>query len=170
MVTESKKVKNIVGERKQLSDEVKQVFYSQWYFSALRMLVQLPIEHSAEQFSQRLNLPADLINESLEFLLGSGLIKRDGKRLALGDAKTHIPAGDPFVFRHHLNWRQQASSKIYFSKEDELHFTGPLTIAEKDFGKVTAILHSAIQKCFKLVDPSPSETAACLLIDWYRFV
>lgn len=167
--SEAQNVRSRVGARAKLTEATKQVFYSQWYYSGLRMLVQLPGEQSIDTFAEHLKIPRATAARAIDFLLKNGLLEEQKNRYVLGPQKTHIAHDDPFVTRHHLNWREKSLAHVHAQADDELRFTGPLTIAEEDVAKVREILLAAIQDIFKLVDPSPSESAACLLIDWFRF-
>lgn len=165
----SKAVKSRLPKRAELPAEKRALFYSQWYYSGMRMMTTLPGKQSAEVFAAQLGIPRATAVQVLQFLVENQLVIEKDGRLELGPSKTHISADDPLVQRHHANWRQKAIFHLDSVAPDELHFTGPLSISKKDIPVVRAILLKAIEDVFKVVDPSPSEEAACLTIDWFRF-
>lgn len=165
----SRELKERLPDRVEMSAEAKAVFYSQWYYSGIRMLTQILDDQSPESIASRLQLPRPVVVEVIQFLLSQGLLKQTQNGFALGPSKIHVASGDPLVFRHHMNWRQKALAKFPRVEPDELHFTGPLSISRTDAEVVRAILLKGIDETFKIVDPSPSEEVFCLNIDWFRF-
>lgn len=166
---EANKVKAHLSARTMLPQEMKQHFYSQWYYSGIRMLIDTDGTISASECARRLNLPESTVKSVLDFLIEQSLLVREGNRLRLGPSSTHLSSEDPLVTRHHLNWREKSFEYLHSTSNDELHFTGPMTIAAADMAKVRKVLLEAIEKSFKLVDKSPSETPACILVDLFRF-
>lgn len=164
----SHEVKNRLSQAKEISNEVKAVFYSQWYYSGLRLLTSLPGDQAIEGFAHRLKIPRTTAIRVLQFLVENNLVVKKGDRFDLGPNRVHVPAEDPLVNRHHMNWRQKSIESLEHMQPDEMHFTGPLSIASSDIPEVRKILLKAVEDIFKIVDPSPSEELACLTIDWFR--
>jgi len=166
---QAKNLKELIPPDKELTPEAKAIFYSHWYFSAIRMLTGLGEAQSLETLSRRLRLPKNKIREALNFLVAQGLcLEKDGV-YKIGPKSTHVGADSMHVTRHHANWRQKAITQLDSHKEDELFFTSPVTVSREDIPRVRALLVEAIEKSFKIIDPSDSQETACLNIDWFRF-
>ena len=162
-------LKDLLPPQKELSEEAKSVFYSQWYYSAIRILSSVEQYQSAEALARRLELPRAKVKDILDFLVRHGLCEeRDGKFI-MGPQSTHLGASSPLVTRHHANWRERSIFQLEKMREDELFFTSPISIATKDLQRVRKILVAAIEDAFKVIDPSPCEEVACLNIDLFRF-
>jgi uncharacterized protein (TIGR02147 family) len=161
----SREVKNRLAQPKEISNEVRAVFYSQWYYSGLRLLTSLPGDQAIESLAGRLKISRFTAVRVLQFLIENNLIIQKDNRFDLGPSRIHIPAEDPLVNRHHMNWRQKAIESLEHMLPDEMHFTGPLSISTSDIPEVRKILLKAVEDIFKIVDPSPSEELACLMID-----
>ena len=53
-------------------------------------------------------------------------------------------------------------------EEEELFYTGPMTLSREGMKEVRKVLVEAIDQTLKIVGPSPSEDFACLNIDWFK--
>lgn len=164
----AKKVSSRLNVTKVISDEDKAVFYSEWYYSAVRQLTAIPGFENAESISDHLKIPAKIVNETLNFLIQTGLCIEENGRIRIGPSKTHIDSDSPFVKMHHTNWRYKALEFIKYSYPEKLHYSSPLTLSKKDCEKVRMRLLSAIEDVGKIVDPSPSEDLMCLNVDWFK--
>lgn len=151
-----------------LADEEKAVFYSNWYVSALRLLVGIPGHQNIETLAAELQLPRKTAGEVLNFLLNTGLLVRDEKGLRVGPSRTHLEADSPFIKLHHFNWRNKAVERIAHSDLSGLHYSAPMTVGVNDIEKIKAVLLKAIADIGKIVDPAPNEELMCLNMDWFR--
>jgi uncharacterized protein (TIGR02147 family) len=159
-----------VGSRlppaKRLREEDKAVFYSHWYYSGIRLLTSLPSSGNADAIAEYLKLPQAIVARVLEFLLATGLCEEKGGRIAMGPARTHVPAGSPLVARHHLNWRLKAMERFSSISDDELAFTSPMTISREDGPKVREAIAELIEKVSGIVERTEPEKLSVLNIDW----
>ena len=84
----AKALKNRITHQK-FSDESKATFYSQWYYSAIRLAASLENLNSADSIAQHLNLERALVAKVLEFLLKNKLVVETKKGLDRGPQVTH---------------------------------------------------------------------------------
>src|SRR6185312_6453638 len=70
-------VKNRVAEFRELDDTAKSIFYSDWIYSAIRLLTSIPRFKTADAMAESLGLGRAQVNEILEFLVSVGLCKAD---------------------------------------------------------------------------------------------
>ena len=150
-------------------ESAKATFYSQWFYSGVRLASALPNCHSAEQLADRLELPHSLVQQVLKFLIETGLCVRNEAGVTFGPRDTHIGADDPMVLRHHTNWRQKAIEQMPVKKGNELYYTHPMALAQEDISKVRQLLVQAIDQIVEVVGPSESEEVMCLNIDWFTY-
>lgn len=169
LIEKSESLKARMPARKELDEASKAVFYSQWYFSGVRILTSVPGFDSVEKVAERLGLPRSTVKRVMDFLLATELCVEEAGALRMGPQSTHLEAASPLVARHHINWRQKAIEKMHHLERDELCFTSPLSLSVGDFEKVRKLLMAAVEDTFAIVDPSPSERTAFLNIDWMRY-
>jgi uncharacterized protein (TIGR02147 family) len=149
-----------------LSREERGTFYSQWYYSAIRLATSLPDMLDAAAIAGRLNLPPGLVGQVLDFLLASNLIERNGERFELVSKRTHLSASSPLAASHHRNWRVAAMNRYESMSSRDFAFTSPLTLSRKDAARVRELLIAMVADVAKIVEPSDSETLRVLNIDW----
>jgi uncharacterized protein (TIGR02147 family) len=149
-----------------LSREDRATFYSQWYYSAVRLASSLPGMNDAEAIGERLGLPRDLVQATLDFLLGVGLIAREGKGFRLAAKRTHLGASSPLVAAHHRNWRAQVMSRYEGMTRKDFAFTAPLTLSRADFQRVRELLVETVASVSRIVEPSESEVLGVFNLDW----
>lgn len=167
--SKSQDVKERLAKAKVLDENTKSKFYSQWYYSAIRIATSIPQYNHVDLLSERLQIPRHLAQKAIDFLLEHGLIQMTDKGLQSGVQSTHLGADSPLVSRHHTNWRMKTIEKMDLIKSDEFHFTSPVSIATKDMPRVREIWIKAVEEAFKVIDVSPEEELACINIDWFRF-
>lgn len=154
-----------------LSDEQKALFYSNWFYSGARVLSSITQYQDLNVLSERLRLTRTQTDTVAAFLLQHGLcIEAKNGKIKPGPQSTHIDAKSPITARHHANWRIKAMEKhSNLSHRKELAYTAPLSLSEADAFKVRALILEFIESVCKVTDPSASETAFCLNIDWFEF-
>lgn len=164
-------VGNRLPQAATLTDAEKAIFYSVWYYSAIRLLTSIPEFQSVDALSNRLDLPKSLVSQVVEFLLSVGLCVEEDGKLKMGPSRTHIGADSPLIGRHHANWRFKAIERVgrvSKSSESELIFTSPLTIATRDAAEAREILLQAIEKISARVEGGDPEKLFCLNVDWFE--
>lgn len=152
-----------------LNEEQRAIFYSHWLYSAVRQLSAIPSFQTLEAIASHLQLPPKTVKECLDFLIATGLCKEERGRLTIGPSSTHLGADSIWARAQHVNWRQKAINVLDVKNPQNLHYTAPMTLGEKDIAVVRESLIRAIESVNAVVDPSPSETSYTLNIDWFKF-
>jgi hypothetical protein len=167
---QSTKIEHRVRQDRELSESEKATFYSQWYYSGMRIFSAIPELKSPESMLARLNIPRNHFQMALEFLLSTGLcIEKDGK-IQTGPQFTHLTADSPLTSRHHANWRQKAMAKHLKLSPNELAYTCAVSLSKKDQAGLRMKFLEMIEDFNKTVAASePNEVAACLTLDWFEF-
>jgi uncharacterized protein (TIGR02147 family) len=150
-----------------LTDFEKAIFYSHYIYSAVRLSTSIGEGLTLTEVASRFQLSRERASEVLNFLVSTGLCIEKNGRYALGTQHTHVERGSPFLTRHHHNWRVRALQKTDSISEQELQFTGPVSISRTDFEKVREQLVEVISNALKTVKQSEPEDVAVLLIDWF---
>lgn len=159
----------IETERK-LTEQESSIFYSSWIYSAIRLSCSLESGLTIDEISEKLSVPRSQILSAIEFLRSSGFVKQNGARFEIGTQYTHLGKGSPYLNRHHANWRIKALQKIDHLTDQELMYTAPFSISEKDFNVLREQMVAVIQDFLKTVKASEGETVACLNLDLFKVV
>ena len=166
---QARQVSNRIPISTSLSDEQKAVFYSNWFYSGMRIFSSIPRLQDAQALRKKLGLGLEQFREVLNFLLQHGLVKVVSEKVSPVVQSTHLDGKSPLIARHHGNWRLKAMQRHpSLDLNRELAYTSPISIAEADIPRVRKILLDAIEQCCEISDPSASEEAFCLNIDWFE--
>lgn len=159
-----------IPQSQSLSQEQKAIFYSSWYYSAVRVLSSIVEWKNVEAMRKRLNLTREQFTAIERFLVEHGLCKEQQGALSPGPQSTHIDGTSPLVARHHANWRIKAMERHPTIAHDrELAFTSPMSLSRADAIKMRALALDFISDACKVADPSPPESSYCLNLDWFEF-
>jgi uncharacterized protein (TIGR02147 family) len=154
--------------KKVLQESDQAIFYSAWYFSAIRLLTAIEGFQNREVIGTELNLPMRLVNRVVEFLLRTGLCLEEDGQLRIGEASTYVDKDALLVSRHHGNWRLKVMEQFNDIQSEELIYTNPITISKSDFDVIREEIFRFIERFRQIADPSPAEELCCLNIDWIR--
>jgi hypothetical protein len=158
-----------VPGNKELKDHERGVFYSNWFYSGIRLLTSLPGDHSVDTIAGRFGLPRKLVNQALAFLLSTGLCVKRQEQIRMGPNSTHLDSGSPLVSRLHANWRLKAIEHHPHLSGQSFAYTGPVSIRKSDAKKIRAILVEAIEKASLFADCDDPDALFCLNVDWFEF-
>jgi uncharacterized protein (TIGR02147 family) len=151
-----------------LKFEDQALFYSEWYFSAVRLLITVEQDQDPSSLSEKLGISVDRINYVLDFLLKTGLLIKEKGHYHLGPKRTHLDASSPLAARHHKNWHLKAMESYENVGSDEIIFTCPVLLDKKDVIKLKKLIMEFIDKADLIFEASGSEKLYCLNIDWVK--
>jgi uncharacterized protein (TIGR02147 family) len=169
MQLQAKKIASRVKKDKDLSDEEKAIYYSNWTFAGVRNLSAIGKYNTPDRIAARLGLPVAQVLRVVDFLVDHGLLKNEGGSLSYGPAHIFVGADSPFVARHHQNWRLQGFRHMEQLTESNLFYTCPMSLSAEAVEKIRKLLPNTIEQVNKIAGPSESERAYCLNIDWFEF-
>lgn len=168
IIKKKNKVSEVLKTHKSLSFEEQSIFYSNWYYSAIRLSTEIEGMDNLNAISEYFNLNKKTVSDVINFLLENNLIEKKNNRLSILNNMTHLKNDSPFINNHHKNWRiKSLENYSHFDQNIDLAFTSPLTISEKDFLEVRAEILDFIKKLSSKVSASKSEKLACLNIDFF---
>lgn len=166
MQKESKKVKSRYNKTHELSDEDKFQFYSDRFYSAIRMASSLPHMNTIEDFSKYFHLSMEKTEEIVDFLIKTKLCVIEDGKIKRGIQNTFVPASSPYIKNHHRNWRLNSIEKIdKLNLENELMYTAPLSLSKEAYQQLRTNLLKTIQDTVKMIGPTEDEMIACMNID-----
>ena len=161
-------LKHRLVQQKQLNEETRAIFYSNWYFSGIRLATSIPHLQTVDSISERFDLPLTTVNRVLLFLMQHGLCIEEKGKFRMGPSSTHLEASSPLVSRHHLNWRMKGIEKMEHFSSEELFLTLPCSLNLPAMKAIRKELVDVIERVTKIVDDAPSERVACFNIDFFN--
>lgn len=166
---EGQKVKNHIVDQKIMSPEEKMEFYSNYLYSAIRILSSIANGKTSDEIQRHFHVPPLFLDSILAFLVRFDLCYRQGNRYKIGNQKTWAEKGTPFYFKHSTNWRLQGIQKLELNRKDDLFITSPMSMSSEDI----KIIHNQIVEFVKSfstrVEKSAPEESICLNIDFFKF-
>lgn len=163
------KLENRIKKDMELSEEDKAIFYSSWVYSGISLMTDIDAYSNTTQISQRLNLPKNLVQKVISFLLEKGMCIEVKGNIKMGPTSTHVGSSNLLTVKHHQNWRLLGFNKMIFEDDKQLFFTGPMVMSQEVADEVRIRLPEIIQDILKKVHPSKSEVVRCLNIDWFEY-
>ncbi len=157
----------VVPSEHVLTLEQEAIFYSDWHFSAIRVLSSIDGFQSVEKISERLNLPRGATSEKINFLVECGLCMKVDEGIRPGPAYTHLPATSPLISRHHANWRVQAMQRHPNLSHSEIAYSSLMSISDEDALKIQDKITDFVKGLNKIRGESKCETLRCISIDWF---
>ena len=164
---ESLKLSKRLNHERRLSDTESAIFYSSWVFTAVWLATSLKSAQSVDSICRRFGLDNDRVVEVLNFLVEAGLVEEDLGRFRSRPQRTHLEKNSPFIVRHHSNWRMQAIRRAEDLTDDELMFSGPLSISRNDFKKVREQIVGLIQSVSTTVKETEPDDLAVFQVDLF---
>lgn len=167
--TSSKKLATRIKHEKNLSDSEKAIFYSSWLYSAIHLFTSIHEKGvTAEDVSQRFDLPRSKVTDILRFLCDAHLCVETKGYFTIGTQSTFVPKGSPHLNRHHLNWRIKSMEKVEMLEDEELMYTAQISISKSDFEKIRELAIGFIQKVNEIAKPSAAEEIVNLNLDLFK--
>lgn len=152
---------------KELSEQDQAIFYSNWYYSGIRLLTSVPSLRSIDALAEHLNLPKPLVSRVVSFLLETGLCVEKNGEITMGPQRTHLSSESPLITRHHMNWRVKEIEKVDTLDPKELMFTAPMSISHKDSRKVRKAILNFADEISDIVSKTKPEKLSCLNVSWF---
>lgn len=144
------------------------LYYSRWTYSAVHVLLSVPSLRTPEALAAHLGLDKAEIMECLARLEQIGLAEKEGNKWRVKQMSLHAPQGAAAADIHHRNWRVRAMERSEAGAGTAVRYTSVHTLSAGDMVRVREVLDKAIRETRQVIDPSPEEKGACLLIDYFE--
>ncbi len=171
-IEEFKKRRLVLTERENRSlalPEITQaIYYSSWHFAAIHVALTVPELRRADSLSEYFRIPKKRILEVLDFLVKTQLAKKSGAEYLVGNVKVRLGNSSSNIIKHHTNWRNQAIESLERENENELHYSGAISLSDKDIISLKEKLLDFIQDCVHVVADSKEEKVFCLNLDFFN--
>ena len=165
----NKKLSQRIKKQVELDDRARSIFYSDWIYSAIRLLSSIDGYQDIDSIAKKLGLQRERTKLAVDFLIQTGLCKLEDGEIRMGVQRTFLEADSPLIKARQISWRVKGFESMDQKQKNSLYFTAPVSIAKKDVPQVRKILVDTIEKISYVVEESPEEDLACLNIDWFQF-
>ncbi|MES2856084.1 MAG: TIGR02147 family protein [Bdellovibrionota bacterium] len=165
---EAQHLKSRVVQDLELTEEARARFYSNWYYSGIRLASSIEGLNTVDALSNHFKLPRPRVREVLEFLVQYGLCTEKNGEYTMGGRRTHLESTSPLISRHHANWRIKAFENFEDLAPEEIFYTGPMAVSKEAMAEVRKDIANLIDRMVKTVGDSKSEELACLNIDFFK--
>jgi hypothetical protein len=133
------------------------------------VLVSIEEYQVAELIARALGLSITRVNQELEFMVNTGLIKSEKGRYTIGPNAIHLGSDSPAIAKHHANWRFHTIQNLHQARSDDLHFSAAVTLSEEAVALVRESLLKNLEANIKTIEKAKEEVAYVLCFDFYRF-
>lgn len=154
--------------KNELSEADRAQYYSSWIYTCLRLLSAIDEFSSEQAMASATDLSLSSVRSAVDFLITRGLCVEDKGKIQYGPTQTYLEAASPLVVTHHLNWRRKSMECFDKLRDEDLVFTYPVAMSEKDFLIIREKLVQFIEEFKKTVAPSPSSSLYCLNLEWLK--
>ncbi|MBN20142.1 MAG: hypothetical protein CL678_02555 [Bdellovibrionaceae bacterium] len=154
--------------KKELSIEQQAIYYSSWVQVAIHVLCSLPDLNGRESLSRYLGLPIERVDQCLQFLEETGLIKKNQIGYSVTKKSIHLSADSPLIFQHHTNWRLRAVNELEKKNKTGLHYSSVVSLSQYDVEKIREKLTQTIKEIKNVIKESPDETVRCFSLDFFQ--
>jgi uncharacterized protein (TIGR02147 family) len=160
-------LKNRFTDKKSLTPENQATYYSHWAYCAVHMAVLNPKLRTPGPIAKYFDLSISKTVEILDFLGSVGLVKKDDGNFVPGDVRIHLEHDSPMISKHHTNWRIQAMRALERETQQELHYSGVISLSRSDLPKVREAMVRALEQVRGIVKNSQDETVYCYSLDLF---
>jgi uncharacterized protein (TIGR02147 family) len=157
-----------IQDKEILPQEKAAIFYSNWQYMAIMILITIPSFRTTVAISQRLSLKEEIVVRVLEQLSELGLVVKNGVDWLACKNTIHVPRNSPFNSLNHANWRNIAVQNAFLSKTEDVHYTSVCSISKSDVNQIKDLVFKLIDKSREIIGPSAEEEIYCLTCDWFK--
>lgn len=162
-------IQRLGEEKKQLTEEEKQKYYSSWIHAAIHIGSTIPELQNKRKLQSYLNIPTPKFIEALKFLEQSGLLILDSvESIKPGPSIIRLGNNSHNIIKHHTNWRIQAIESLESESVADLHYSAVFSLSEKDVLTIKNKLLDDIKEIVEQVKPSSEETLYNFNIDFFN--
>ena len=157
-----------ITEKTVLTDERAAIFYSNWQYLAVTILISIPNFRTVATIASRLEVSERFIEKTLIELKELGMAHNIGPEWMATQSTIHLSRDSQYNTLNHSHWRQRALQNAFLSDEKDIHYTSVCTLTLADAEKIRQAVFQLIDESRKIVAPSKEEEMFCLTCDWFK--
>lgn len=143
------------------------IYYSHWIHSAVHLLLTIPSFQTIPALAQHFQKEESEILSVVKELEAAGLVIKTENGWKATHVNIHAAEKDFFAEVHHKNWRTQGLEPRKSSHQAVVRYTSIHSLSKDDFATIKNLIEEMIKDSRSIIEPSPEEMAACLIIDYF---
>jgi uncharacterized protein (TIGR02147 family) len=163
-------IKKRVGDARTLTEKEQSTYYSSWHYLAVHVASSLKEYDNAKAIASALNIPEQVVNGILLFLLQTGIIKEEKGSLKSGLTEIHLNRESPLIRQHHTNWRIAAIQSLMNDIKTDVHYSTVSSLSKDDAEKLRGEMVTLIQNYVEVIKPSKEEVVYGFNLDFYNLI
>ncbi len=165
---ERNEIKDRIKNQTTLSEAQRALYYSDWYYTAIHMILRCRGDIPAQDLARALGISVTKVHECFKFLEEAGIVLKKGSRFEVQDIRIHLGAGGTWLNAHHKNWRNRAILSLDDVGEDDLHYSMITSISEKVAREMKGKILSMIQENEALIPEAEDRVVFGLGLDFFK--
>jgi uncharacterized protein (TIGR02147 family) len=161
-------IKDLLSVEGELSPEDQAIYYSQWWFAAIHILVALPEFRSIDAIAMRLGLHPRVVKGTLKFLIAKGFLINGKDGFEIGKTRIHLGSKSGLIARHHMNWRAKCLDILPRENDADVHFSGVIGISKSGAKQIKSAIMSMLKTSENMVRDTKEESVYVLLTDFFE--
>jgi uncharacterized protein (TIGR02147 family) len=161
------------AEEKEFSEKDNDTYYSNWLYMAIEMLSAIEKYQTLEAICDCLKISRPKAMEILNFMVEKGIIDRVDDKFIKREmvVRTNPSLNISTLRNHHKNWRTRALVSLDQKNENNLNFTGVLSVPREVVPQIRETLMATIKEVFSIgqVHPDPPEMAFGFCVDFFNY-
>lgn len=157
IIQEQEDLQKLVNRPKVNLGEKEAVYYSQWIYSAIHILVSIPEYQTVQAITQKLQVESSLVDMALNQMKDMGLVKNDRGRWQYASSEIHVGRNSPLVVWHHNNWRGRSMLNAQKMNDQSLHFTVVQSVDKKALQQIRQLVLKTIEDFNRIAGPADCE-------------
>lgn len=163
-------LKDRVPKEKELTPESQSLYYSNFIYPIVHMMVTIPEYRSVSIIAAALRVSEKEIQDAVLFLISTDLIIEKGGELRPGPTLLHLGKDSPHIRQHHTNWRISAIQSLGRLHDDGIHYSTVSSLSKQDAEKLKTKFVTLIKEYVETVGPSREETVYNFNLDFYSLI
>jgi uncharacterized protein (TIGR02147 family) len=168
ILKERSDVKNRITNHSSLDNRDQAIYYSDWYYTAIHMILRCHKTIGALELSKMLGLSVDKVHEALEFLERVGILTKEKGKFVIQDVRIHVPEGATWLNAHHKNWRNRSILSLDDKKDEDLHYTMITSISESAAKEIRKKILKMIQENEPIIRDADDKVVYAFNLDFFK--
>ncbi len=175
-----KKIQNVLKQRQEIKNRIKDhaslnsddqaLYYSDWYYTAVHMILRCRKSIKASELAELLGLSITKVHECLSFLERTGVVVKEKGLYRVTDVRIHIGEGVPWLNAHHKNWRNRSILSLDNKKEEDMHFTMITSISENAAKEIKKNILRLIQDNEPIIRDADDKVVYNFNLDFFKII
>ena len=162
------KIGDRIDDAIELSEVTCSIYFSNWIYTAIRQFCFIEDGKTIEQIQDRFNLPPDLLDTIIHFLVDSKIcFLSENKKIVPSASVIKLGKSAPVLYTHHSHWRLKALESFSKLTESELMLTIPMSLSREQFEKFREQIVQLTMNHVTDLQKKNAEEIACLNLDLF---